>query len=153
MYLEYANLTILALVLIVLMLSRFDTKKPPPVQYPPTEPLPPRIKGYSLYSWQVGREWYYSLIAGTNRSKTYDEITLDENRVENGQVKLTIQGIYDLESTLEKLPPGAHILWSGPKGLRRAGMRPGDLALPPSGVVDDVQAHCQELGIHLRVRR
>ena len=153
MHLEYTNLTILALVLIALMLSRFDSKKPPPVQYPPTEPLPPLSKGYELYSWQVGREWYYSLTSGTNRLKTYDEITLDENRVEASRVKLTIQGVYDLEATLEQLPPGAMVTWWGPKKLWQAGMRPGNLALPSHRVVDDVQTHCQELGIHLHVSR
>ena len=151
MYLEPSNLAILALVLIALMLSRFDSTKPPPVQYPPTEPLPPRIKGYELYSWQVGREWYYSLIAGPHRLKTYDEIALAENRIDEDRVKLTVQGVYDLEATLEQLPPGAHVAWRGPRGLGRAGAQSGDLALPAHRVVDDVQAQCQELGIHLRV--
>ena len=154
MHLEYTHLTILALVLIALMLSGFDRgKKPPSVQYPPAEPLPPLTKGYELYSWQVSRDWYYTLISGADRPKTYDEIMLDENGVEEGRVKLTIQGVHDLEATLEQLPPGARVAWRGPKGLGRAGLRPGDLALPSHRVVDDVRAHCQELGIHLRVIR
>ena len=154
MHLETTNLTILALVLIALMLSGFDTgKKPRSVEYPPAEPLPPRLKGYELYSWQVGREWYYTLVAGPNRPKTYDEITLDENRIEEGRVKLTIQGVHDLEATLEQLPPGAHVTWWGPKGLGQAGMRPGNLAPPSNRVIDDVQEHCQDSGIHLHVSR
>ena len=116
MHLEHSHLTILALVLIALMLSGFDSsKKLPPAQYPPTDPLSSLIKDYELYSWRVGREWYYTLIAGPRRLRTYDEITLGENKVEDGGVKLTIQGVHDLEATLEQLPPGTHVTWWGPR--------------------------------------
>jgi hypothetical protein len=152
MHLETTNLTILALVLIALMLSGFgSSKKPPHVQYPPTEPLSPQLRGYELYSWRVGREWYYTLTAGAHAQKTYDELALAENEIKEGRVKLTVQGVHDLEATLEQLPPGAHVAWRGPRELGRAGVRSGDMALPSHRVVDDVQAHCQELGIHLHV--
>jgi hypothetical protein len=154
MYLETTNLTILALVLIALMLSGFSgSRKRPPIQYPPTKPLPSHMKAYELYSWRVDREWYYTLIAGSYRPKTVDEITLGENTVEEVRVKLTIHGVHDLQATLEQLPPNAQVKWWGPRGLEQAGMRPGDLALPSHRVVNDVQEQCQELGIHLRVSR
>ncbi len=33
------------------------------------------MKGYELYSWKIKGHWYYSLLPGTNRLKTSDEIT------------------------------------------------------------------------------
>ncbi|MCK5428442.1 MAG: hypothetical protein KAI94_03170, partial [Anaerolineales bacterium] len=38
---------------------------------------PTAVKGYELYSWYVEDEalWFYTLITGTNRLKTYNEIT------------------------------------------------------------------------------
>ena len=154
MHLEYTHFTIVALVLIALMLSGFGRgKRPSAIHHPPAEPLPPLTKDYELYSWRVDRDWYYALTSRAERPKTYGEISLEENRVEEGRVKLTIQGVHDLEATLEKLPSGAHVTWWGPKGLWQAGMRPGDFALPSNRVIDDVQAHCQDYGIHLRVSR
>ncbi len=32
------------------------------------------MKGYELYSWQDGDRWYFSVLVGTNRNKTLDEI-------------------------------------------------------------------------------
>ena len=32
------------------------------------------MKGYELYSWQDGGQWKFSLLVGTNREKTLEEI-------------------------------------------------------------------------------
>ena len=32
------------------------------------------MKGYELYSWQEGGQWKFSVLIGTNRKKTLDEI-------------------------------------------------------------------------------
>ena len=31
------------------------------------------MKGYELYSWQVGDEWYFTLITGTNDMRVFQE--------------------------------------------------------------------------------
>ena len=33
------------------------------------------MKGYELYSWKVGTDWNYTLITGTNRPKTFEEVS------------------------------------------------------------------------------
>ena len=43
-------------------------------------PLPESLKGYELYSWQAGGEWLFTLTTGTNRIKSFEEITSIENK-------------------------------------------------------------------------
>jgi hypothetical protein len=132
-----------AVILVVLILSSCIGKgeqlplgDPPEVGGPPAVPLPRSFKGYELYSWQVGREWYFTLITGTNRPKRYDELGLGSNTVQEDWVKITVQGTDDLKATLGQLPPGTHVAWMGS-------------VHPPRRVVKQIQAHCQNLGIDL----
>ena len=37
-------------------------------------PFAASMKGYELYSWQEGGQWKFSVLIGTNREKTLDEI-------------------------------------------------------------------------------
>jgi len=154
MYLETSKLLILSLVIVALLLTGCESGTSlPRVGQPPTKPLPRSMKGYELYSWRVGREWYFTLITATNRTKTYQEITVSENVVGKEWAKVTVQGVHDIEVALEKLPPGTHVVWTGPQTLRKRKIRPGDLMLPPRRAVEDVKAHCQELGVRLEVNR
>ena len=41
---------------------------------PPATPFGESMKGYELYSWQEGNTWKFSLLVGTNREKSLDEI-------------------------------------------------------------------------------
>ena len=60
------------------------------------------MKGYELYSWKVKGRWHYAVLVGTNRAKSYDEITAKENeRI----------GIVALEAELKKLPRGEELFW------------------------------------------
>ncbi len=36
--------------------------------------IPKSLKGYELYSWQKGNDWFFSLVVGTNRNKSVAEI-------------------------------------------------------------------------------
>ncbi len=75
--------------------------------------LPDSVKGYELYSWQAGEEWVFTLIAGTNRSKSFAEITSTENILEEGFIKISVTNLEDLKTLLGRLPPGTEIFWSG----------------------------------------
>ncbi|MFC1940340.1 hypothetical protein ACFLXO_06645 [Chloroflexota bacterium] len=46
---------------------------------PATDKLPHSFKGYELYSWEEDNQWHFTLITGTNRTKTMEEITLKED--------------------------------------------------------------------------
>jgi hypothetical protein len=55
------------------------------------------MKGYELYSWKVKGRWHYALLAGTNRAKSYDEITAQAT---------ARAGMAALQAELKKLPRG-----------------------------------------------
>ncbi len=75
--------------------------------------FPESLKGYELYSWQSGEDWVFTLIAGTNRSKSFEEITSAENKLENGFIKITVTSLDDLEILIKRLPAGVDLTWSG----------------------------------------
>jgi hypothetical protein len=104
------------------------------------------MKGYELYSWPVGQEWHFTLIAGTNRVKTYEEVT---GRGSGIDAVLTNGSIEDLLAALDQLPSRAHVIWRGAGALKQIGMEPHDLALPPSPIIDVVAEHAEQADLNL----
>ena len=154
MYLEHLKILLLALVLVTLVLTGHRPRKGLPSQGQiPTQPLPAGLKGYELYSWQAGREWYFTLSSRPHRDKMVQEITSGENDIGNDRVKVTVQGVHDVEVLLERLPPDARVAWLGPQTIKRQGSKPGALALPSRRVVEDIKAHCNEQGVRLEVSK
>jgi hypothetical protein len=74
--------------------------------------LPKAGKGYELYSWQAEQAWHFTLISGTNRNKTTDEIVADELFIsETGWIKIHCVGEDAIKDVLSKVPPGEWIIW------------------------------------------
>jgi hypothetical protein len=94
------------------------------------------MKGYELYSWQADGTWHYALIVGTNRLKTFDEITAPA---------ATHKSLTALRQQLARLARGEEIQWITWTDAR--------LALPPQETVADIVKVCQELGLNLAVAR
>ena len=139
--------------LFVLLLSGCAGGDPlPPVSLP--ESLPQSMKGYELYSWKSGRAWRFTLITGTNRLKTLAEITSPESVIEGDWVKVTVEGVPDLESVLERLPSDAHVSW---RGASHPGVDSStsevDLQIPPERLVKEIRTYCVEAGVRLEVSR
>jgi hypothetical protein len=108
------------------------------------------MKGYELYSWSSGSEWRFTLITGTNRLKTYEEITAgEETLIENGWVKIRVQGVESLKAVLSQLPSGEEVFWMGPKRVEQAPGMEGNWGVPSQEMVDEIAAYCQALGIAL----
>ena len=95
---------------------------------------PESMKGYELYSWHVQNERYFALVVGTNRIKTYEEISLPET---------CVKGLEALKSELDKLPGGEQVFWSA--------QRVPSTTLPPDGIIDEIRAYCEQRGIQLDV--
>lgn len=120
-------------------------------------PLPHSAKGYELYSWETGRGWSFSLMTGTNRLKTYEEIMSGmwipaEDIVTGSEwVALTVQGIEELTALLDRLPRGETVTWRGEGWLEQAGVASGDLQLPGPDVMEEVEAACRDLGLELQI--
>jgi hypothetical protein len=110
--------------------------------------LPTSMKGYELYSWQVDGEWHFTLITGTNRNKTVEEIKAEENvESADGWVKISVTGTDALKALLARLPEFENVFWVD--GL----IAPAEFAKPPADVVDDVQAYSEGLGLDFYVSR
>lgn len=95
-------------------------------------PFPESMKGYELYSWQDGGQWKFSLLVGTNREKTLEEIK---------SADVVLAGVDALTSTLEKIPAGQSITWSSRETL----------SFPPNEIRSQVEQICKEKGLLLNI--
>jgi hypothetical protein len=92
------------------------------------------VKGYELYSWQEGDRWYFSVLIGTNRNKTLDEIRSPGS---------SFKSLEALEAALKTIPAGQWVTWPS-----------GDaLAFPSDEVVAQVQQVCKDRGLQLDVAK
>jgi hypothetical protein len=99
---------------------------------PTVTPFPESMKGYELYSWQDGNEWNFSLLVGTNREKTLDEIK---------EAKTILRGVDALTSALGQMPTGQYITWSSRETL----------SYPPDDIIEQVKQGCEDKGLILNI--
>ena len=105
------------------------------------QPLPSSMKGYELYSWQRNGNWYFTLITGTNRNKSFAEITSEKNIEANDMVKITVSEVEQLKDVLNRLPPGQIITWvSRVKGFE----------WPSLGIIKEITDHCKSRNLILQ---
>ena len=101
------------------------------------------MKGYELYSWKVKGRWHYAVLVGTNRAKSYEEITSPGNeRI----------GIAALKAELKKLPRDAELLWMSaahPIVAKPRAKGSPILELPSRHRIKHIKAICERLGIRL----
>jgi hypothetical protein len=92
------------------------------------------MKGYELYSWQEGEQWYFSVLVGTNREKTLEEIQAPD---------VTLKDLDALKLALGKIQSGQYIGWSTREGLD----------FPPDAMVREVQKICKDRGLELNIAK
>lgn len=101
------------------------------------------MKGWELYSWPNGNDWNHSLVVGTNRLKSYDEVV-------NSPFRVT--GTNMLESMLLRLPEGEMVIWIEEVWLKSIWLDSYyDLQLPDIITVGEVKEFCKNSGITLVV--
>src|SRR2546423_13671839 len=98
--------------------------------------LPRSMKGYELYSWKSRGEWYFSLLIGTNRLKTFGEVSSPKTRV---------RGVRALKARLNQLAASEELAWSARLVSRTV--------LPPEQIVDEVKRYCERRGVVMRIKR
>ena len=113
-------------VLVGALLSGCGTASEPPT------PFPESMKGYELYSWQDGDQWNFSLLVGTNREKTLEEIKAAD---------ATLRGVDALTTALEQMPAGQYITWSSRETL----------SFPPDNIIEQVKQSCENKGLILNL--
>jgi len=112
--------------------------------------LPQSLKGYELYSWQNGTDWFFVLVTGSNRSKSFEEITAAGSQVEDdGYVKITVSSVEDLKTLLKRLPTGEEVTWSGIDLSGEVAEGTLYFSYPPQAVMDEITQLTDELGITL----
>src|SRR5262245_38416198 len=95
-------------------------------------PLGESVKGYELYSWHEGNQWKFSLLVGTNREKTLDEIK------SSGVV---LSSVDELQSKLEEIPVGQYVTWSSKESL----------SFPPDDIIQQIEQTCKDKGLILTI--
>ena len=103
----------------------------------------PPMKGYQLFTWKQKGHWHYSLLPGTNRERTYEEITAAAS---------VIVGTPNFEDELKRLPRGSEVLWQSdaPPGIKRPSS--GEVISfkqPSRKRIERIKSHCDQLGIKL----
>jgi hypothetical protein len=110
--------------------------------------LPHSFKGYELYSWPEDRQWHFTLITGTNRTKTTEEITSKEDYVsETGWVKIHVVGTDAIKNVLSRLPQGESVFWCDELHIGQASETNIDLQLPPEQITDAIKEHAERCGL------
>lgn len=99
---------------------------------PAATPFPDSMKGYELYSWQDGNQWRFSILIGTNREKTLEEIK---------SADVVLSSVDQLKSTLEQIPAGQYITWSSRETL----------SFPPEDILEQVEQTCSDQGLILSI--
>jgi hypothetical protein len=99
-----------------------------------------------------GNDWQFTLITGTNRLKTLEEIVPAEDVVsESGWVKVSVTGVEDLKALLGQLPRGEIVTWISEDWLGQEGVPAGSIRLPNKDVIGEIERYCRQLGIELSV--
>jgi len=92
------------------------------------------MKGFELYSWSEGDAWRYSLLEGTNRIKSYSEVTAADIQLDNIEALIEAMG---------NLPLGDWVFWSD--------QRVPGTHLPPQAIVDTIRGYSQQIGLQLDI--
>jgi hypothetical protein len=103
----------------------------------------PSMKGWELYSWTNGKDFNYSLLPGTNRLKSYNEIIGN---------KLIVFGKDSLIMLLDKLPANENIFLIGNKCLQWIqGENNYNFSLPDNNTINEIKAFCNQRGLTIDV--
>ena len=118
---------------------------------PPEPPLPQSMKGYELYSWLQNDQWNYTLITGTNRDKTAEEIVTAGYSVNtDGWVNIHVIGLIALEQLISLLPAGEFVTWlSGPRSDDP--QYAVNFALPSADDVAAIKTYADQHSLNLNV--
>lgn len=100
--------------------------------------ISPSMKGWELYSWPTESDWKYSILIGTNRNKTYQEVLAN---------KISVVGKDSLKRLLDKFPANEQIFWS----RKPFGDDWGNISLPDDNTINEIKDYCTQKKLVLTV--
>jgi hypothetical protein len=114
--------------------------------------LPHSMKGYELYSWQENDQWHFTLITGTNRNKTLEEIISKEGAIsEDGWVQIHVVGVDAIKTVLGKLPQKEYVFWLAGLRSEQTPQNSVNITLPESQIIDTIKEYAAQCGLDLVV--
>lgn len=114
--------------------------------------LPHSMKGYELYSWSEDSQWHFTLITGTNRNKTLEEIISNEDFIsEAGSVQIHVVGVDTIKTVLSKLPQNEFIIWLA-RMREQTEQTNINIQLPPGQIIDAVKQHAMQCGLDFLIQ-
>ena len=115
--------------------------------------LPHSMKGYELYSWQENGQWHFTLITGTNRNKTLDEIVSNANIIsEDGWVQIHVVGVDAIKTVLSRLPQNEEIFWLARLRSEQTPQDSVNITLPAGPTIDTIKEHAGRCGLDFLVQ-
>jgi hypothetical protein len=115
-------------------------------------PLPRSMKGYELYSWELDSGWHFTLITGTNRNKTLEEITSPGNTESaDGWVKIHVIGVEGIKAVLGRVPEGEFVSWNFGQFVLPTEQAVAKLVLPPEDIVNEIKDFTKQCGLDFMV--
>ncbi|HEY3371458.1 MAG TPA: hypothetical protein VGK10_11450 [Prolixibacteraceae bacterium] len=118
-------------VIVTLLIEKSSTKLD-------TITFAPSMKGWELYSWPNASDWNYSILMGTNREKTYQEVVTN---------KITVIGKDSLKMLLDKFPAKEQIMWIG----KHSGDEWVNISLPDDNTINEIKNYCIQKELTLSV--
>jgi hypothetical protein len=117
------------------------------------EKLPHSMKGYELYSWQEQNQWHFTLITGTNRNKTLEEIISNVNTIsEDGWVQIHVVGVDAIKTVLSRLPQNEEILWLARLRSEQTPQGGANITLPTGPTIDTIKEHAGRRGLDFLIQ-
>jgi len=117
-----------------------------------TAQLPHSMKEYELYSWEEDNQWHFTLITGTNRTKTLEEIVSTGDSIsESGWVKIQVSGVDEIIDIITRIPQGEHVFWCDEKHLGQATETDIKIQLPPEQIINAITEVAEQCGLNLMV--
>jgi hypothetical protein len=108
--------------------------------------LPHSMKGYELYSWEEEGQWRFTLITGTDRIKTIEEITSEQDSVsETGWVRIQVVGTDAIKDVLSRLPADESVFWCDELHIGQS--TETDFQLPPDQITDAIEEYANQCGL------
>ena len=136
---------VFGLLILISACSREKSHIQQPVKHLDLDTLtfPHSMKGWELYSWPRGDDWNYSILIGTDRLKSYEEVTTND---------VIVTGKDSLKIVLDKFLKNELIIWIGRGWLERCwGDNIHDLTLPPQGTIDEIKEYCKNNYLTLEI--
>ena len=80
----------------------------------PATTLPPALRhsaaGYELYSWPADDQWHFTVITGTNRLKSREEVTSGVAGSSSALARVSVEGVDALEAVMGRLAAGEELI-------------------------------------------